>query len=125
MISLINSSTNIKETLKQIFTLVIEQDISARIPKGCFMVNSAIELSASHTDIANIVAQSQKDIENAFEKAILKGQASGSLKSNLNAKQLSHFFYNSISGLRVSLKYNTNPTYFKEIVALNLSLLST
>lgn len=122
MIELVDNSSNIEKTLKQIFALIIEQDISSKIPKGCLMVNSAVELSSSDSEIARIVEQNQKDIESSFEKAIIKGQENGTVTTTKNPKNLAKFFYNSITGLRVSLKYNKFRTSIDEIVHLNLSV---
>lgn len=125
MIELVDNSSNIEKTLKQIFSLIIEQDISSKIPKGCLMVNSAVELSSSDSEIARIVEQNQKDIESSFEKAIIKGQENGTVTTTKNPKNLAKFFYNSITGLRVSLKYNKFRTSIDEIVHLNLSVLKS
>lgn len=125
MIELVDNSSNIEKTLKQIFALIIEQDISSKIPKGCLMVNSAVELSSSDSEIARIVEQNQKDIESSFEKAIIKGQENGTVTTTKNPKNLAKFFYNSITGLRVSLKYNKFRTSIDEIVHLNLSVLKS
>lgn len=124
MIDLINNSTNIKETIEDIFVLIIEQDISSKIPKGCLMVNSAIELSSTDSEIAKIVEQNQKDIEKSFEIAILKGQEDGTIVSKQSAKSLAKFFYNSITGLRVALKYSKFRNSIDEVVKLNLSVLN-
>ena len=122
-IKMIDNSTDIKKTLKDIFTHICEQDLTAKIPKGCFMVNSAVELSTSDSEIAKIVEQNQKDIEYSFETALLKGQKNGVISKNKNAKSLSKFFYNSIAGLRVSLKYNKFRSSIDQVVSLNLSVL--
>lgn len=124
MIKLIDNSTDIEETIKDIFTVIIEQDITSKTPKGCLMVNTAVELSATDAEIAKIVEQNQKDIEDSFEKAILKGQKKGTISSRQSANNLAKFFYNSLTGLRVSLKYNTLKSSIDEVVKLNISVLS-
>ena len=124
-IKMIDNSTDIRQTIKDIFALVIEQDIHSKIPKGCFMVNSTVELSASDKEIATIVEQNQKDIENAFEKAILKGQENGTIINTQKASHLAKFFYNSITGIRVAMRYNKFKNSIDEVVAINLSLLDT
>lgn len=120
-IALIDDSDDIRKTIKDIFTLAIEQDIGAKIPKGCLMVNSAVELSNTDDEIASIVLQNQKDIEDAFERAILRGQERSEISTTKNAKYLAKFFYNSLTGLRVSSKYNKRT--LQEVIALNISIL--
>jgi TetR/AcrR family transcriptional regulator, transcriptional repressor for nem operon len=123
MITMIGASTDIKTTIKDIFKLATDQDITDKIPKGCFMVNSAIELSAHDSEVAEIVAQNQRDIENSFEKAILKGQAAGTISDRHDGKSLATFLFNSLSGIRVAMKYNKSRNAFDQIININLSIL--
>lgn len=123
MIVMINSSEDMKFTIHEIFNLIINQDINEKIPKGCFMVNSAIEVSAIDKEIAEIVKQNQEDIELSFEKAISKGQKDGKISKLHNPKNMAKFYFNSITGIRVALKYNRNKNAINEIVKINLSLL--
>jgi len=123
MIKMIDNSTNIKAALREIFKLIIEQDIEAKIPKGCFIVNSAIELSSYDKEIAKIVALNQQKVEEALEKAILKGQKEGTISNNQKATYLAKFFYNSIVGIRVSMKYSKFRSSLDEVITINLSIL--
>lgn len=124
MLLLVENSTDIKKTIKEIFGLAIEQDIHSKISKGCFMVNSAIELSTSDEEIAAIVLANQNDIVAAFEIAISKGQNLGQITANFNANHLANFLYNSISGIRVAIKYNKNLDTINDVVKVNLAILN-
>jgi len=123
MFMMIDNSTNIKKTIKEIFRLIIEQDIEAKIPKGCFVVNSAIELSPYDAEIAEIVKLNQNEFEKTLERAIIKGQKNGIISKTQKATILAKFFYNSIVGIRVSMKYNKFRTSLNEITKVNLSIL--
>lgn len=125
MIKIIDNSTDVKSTLKDIFRLIIEQDIEAKIPKGCFIVNSAIELSSYDHEIAKIVELNQLGIEEALEKAIIKGQKNGTVSNIQKATDLAKFFYNSIVGIRVSMKYSKFRTSLDAITKINLSILES
>ncbi len=124
MLLLIENSTDIKKTIEEIFELAIKQDLHSKIPKGCFMVNSAIELSTSDEEVASIVLTNQNDIVVAFEIAILKGQNLGQITTNFNANHLANFLYNSISGIRVAIKYNKDLAIINHIVKVNLAILN-
>jgi TetR/AcrR family transcriptional repressor of nem operon len=124
MLLLIENSTDIKKTIQEIFELAIEQDMHSKISKGCFMVNSAIELSTSDEEIATIVLANQNDIVTTFEIAILKGQSIGQITTNFSANHLANFLYNSISGIRVAIKYNKNLDIINDVVKVNLAILN-
>lgn len=122
-LKIIDSSVGVKYTIKKLFELIIEQDIEAKIPKGCFVVNSTIELSAYDSEIAEIVTLNQLEFEKTLKNSISNAQKNGEISNTLNADHLAKFFYNSIVGIRVSMKYNKSTTYLDEIIQVNLSIL--
>ena len=81
MLKMVRASEDMPKTIKSILAMVVDQDIRSRIPKGCFMVNSAIELGPHDAEIADIVNANESNIEAAFEAAIKKGQEKGGNKS--------------------------------------------
>lgn len=87
------------------------------------MVNTAVELSNSDTEIAEIINQNQKAFEEALVKAISKGQEEGVLSKKQQAKDLARFFYHNIVGLRVTLKHSQLDHSIEDVINLTLSIL--
>jgi TetR/AcrR family transcriptional repressor of nem operon len=98
---LLDKSENIKVTFTEIFKQAVIESLEDRITKGCFMVNSAVELAMHDQDIAKLVHDNQKVIEEIFYKAIKKGQESGKVSTQLEARLLARFIFNNYSGIRV------------------------
>ncbi|MBF4507972.1 TetR/AcrR family transcriptional regulator [Flavobacterium sp. JLP] len=98
---MLDTSTNIKETLTVIFKLAVVESLEDRITKGCFMVNSAVELAMHDEEIAKIVSGNQKIMEDVFYTAVKKGQEGGQISTKNDARVLARFIFNTYSGIRV------------------------
>jgi TetR/AcrR family transcriptional repressor of nem operon len=98
---MLDTSANIKETLTVIFKLAVVESLEDRITKGCFMVNSAVELAMHDKEIATIVSSNQKIMEDVFYTAVKKGQQLGQISTKNDARVLARFIFNTYSGIRV------------------------
>ena len=98
---MLDTSANIKETLTVIFKLAVVESLEDRITKGCFMVNSAVELAMHDNEIAKIVSGNQKTMEDVFYTAVKKGQEAGQISTQNDARMLARFIFNTYSGIRV------------------------
>lgn len=101
VMELFDQSENIKETLHDIFKQAVIESLEDRITKGCFMVNSSVELAMHDEEIAKIVKNNSQVMEEVFTKAVQKGQDSGDISKANSAKVLARFIFNNYSGIRV------------------------
>lgn len=123
MIEMIEKSVDYEKTLKDIFQYVVTESLQEKCSKGCFMVNSSIELAPHNSEIAQIVNDNMKDIEDALFRLIKKGQDIGQFSTSHSARSLARFIFNTISGLRVASKSGTDKKVFDDIVKVTLSAL--
>jgi TetR/AcrR family transcriptional repressor of nem operon len=101
IMQLFEESENIKETLKDIFNQAVLESLEDRITKGCFMVNSSVELAMHDEEIAKIVKNNGQVMEEVFTKAVQKGQELKQISEKTEAKALARFIFNTYSGIRV------------------------
>lgn len=101
VIKLLDESENVKETLHDIFKQAVIESLEDRITKGCFMVNSSVELAMHDEDIAKIVKSNSQTMEQVFTQAVKKGQESGHISKQQDARVLARFIFNNYSGIRV------------------------
>lgn len=123
MQSLIRNTDDVREALIAIFNLIVKQQDREDTPKGCFMVNAAIELAPSDIEIAYLVASSQRSFEKTLDEAFERAQLSKQIAPSYSANYLSKFFYNVITGLRVGVRANQDASSFREIINVSLSVL--
>ncbi len=98
---LLENAENIKTALIEIFKQAVVESLQDRITKGCFMVNSSVELAMHDPEIAKIVHNNQKTVEDIFCQAIKKGQELGQISDKQEARSLARFIFNNYSGIRV------------------------
>jgi TetR/AcrR family transcriptional repressor of nem operon len=101
IIKLFEESENIRQTLKDIFKQAVLESLEDRITKGCFMVNSSVELAMHDEEIAKIVKNNGQIMEEVFTKAIQKGQNLKQISDKTDARALARFIFNNYSGIRV------------------------
>ncbi|KAF2328849.1 TetR/AcrR family transcriptional regulator [Flavobacterium ginsenosidimutans] len=98
---LLENAENIKIALTEIFKQAVVESLQDRITKGCFMVNSSVELAMHDPEIAKIVHNNQKTVEDIFCLSIKKGQELGQISDKQEARSLARFIFNNYSGIRV------------------------
>ena len=99
--TLLDQSENVRESLKDVFKQAVAESLEDRITKGCFMVNSSVELAMHDEEIAKIVKDNRQTMEQIFTRAVQKGQDSGHVSKAMEARVLARFVYNTYTGIRV------------------------
>lgn len=121
---IINSDLPAKEAVKKLFEFVTRTLLDDAQHKGCFMVNTEVEIAPHDEKVAAIICQNEQQVEDAFYKAIKKGQESGEISPEKDARALARFIFNTVKGLRVTAKSTTDRTVFDDVSKLALSVLN-
>lgn len=119
------TSEDIEGYIRNIFETVKVEALSENSSKGCFMVNSAVELAPVDTEVAAIANTIMHDTENALCNAIKRGQENGIFTTKRPARSLARFVFNSLNGLRVTVKFDADKKMFDDIVNVCLSALKS
>ena len=123
MCNIVSNSVSAKEAVRQLFDLTTRELLGDEQHKGCFMVNTEIEVAPHDEEVSNMICQNDQQVEDAFYQAIKKGQDSGELSSKQDARALARFIFNTVKGIRVSAKSTSNQAYFDDIIQLTMSVL--
>ncbi len=121
--NIVSNSLSAKEAVRQLFDLTTRELLSDQQHKGCFLVNTEIELAPHDKEVSNMICQSDQQLEDAFCQAIEKGQESGEISIHKDARALARFIFNTVKGIRVSAKSTSDKAYFNDIVQLTMSVL--
>ncbi|RUT69156.1 TetR/AcrR family transcriptional regulator [Flavobacterium cupreum] len=99
--NLLEEAVDIKAALTVIFKQAVLESLEDRITKGCFMVNSSVELAMHDEEIAKIVNDNRQTMQAVFLRAVKKGQEAGQISVQQNARTLARFIFNNYTGIRV------------------------
>ncbi len=91
--------------------------------RGCFLVNSALEVARHDIAARKLIHSHFQNIESAFRTALEKAQAQGDLASGKNPRTIAASLMVFIWGLRVLGVTGTTPADSEAIVAQVLQLL--
>jgi TetR/AcrR family transcriptional regulator, transcriptional repressor for nem operon len=90
-----------REALDRFFNEIIDHSISDRHRKGCFLVNSALEVAPHHAECRRVIAAQFRDIESFFKRCILAGQAEKSVSRDIDAADTARLLLGTLLGIRV------------------------
>ena len=84
---------------------------------GCFLTNTALELSTRDPEAAAIVAASQQEIEEFFARSIRRGQSDGDIGTSVDAADTARGLLATLIGLIVLTRSRPDRRLLDSIVA--------
>jgi len=117
------NSGSAKETIKKLLEFVTDELLNDKQQKGCFMVNAEVEVAPHDTEVNSLVCKNDQQMEDVFFQVIKKGQDSGEIKNEQDARALARFIFNAVKGIRVTAKSTTDKSVFDDIIKLTVSAL--
>jgi len=120
---IIDNAPSLKDALERLLNGVIDDVLQNIYPKGCFKVNSEVELGAQDEIVNKLLYTDDLIIEDALHTAFKKGQKNGEINSLKDPLALARFFCNTISGMRVYAKFRSERQFFEDISKTALSVI--
>ena len=113
----------VKEGFSALFDMAIQEAVSDKESKGCFVVNTTTELIPNDESLLNILEANKQDIQTLFYEYFKKGKEQGQLTRSQDLKSLAVLFYTLYNGIRVVSKIRPNKKELSTSVQVALSLL--
>ncbi|MBO9998811.1 MAG: TetR/AcrR family transcriptional regulator [Cyanobacteria bacterium SID2] len=102
-------------SITRFFERIVEISILDRDRKGCFLVNSAVEVCPHDPELAKLIAANFEKIERSFLKALKKAEAKGEISQDRDLKVLAKYLTSSLQGLRVTAKIHPDRKTLSQI----------
>jgi TetR/AcrR family transcriptional regulator, transcriptional repressor for nem operon len=112
-----------KAALHRFFTEIIEHSIGDRQRKGCFLVNSALEVGPHDAECRTLIAAQFAEIEAFFKRCILAAQANKTVSPDVNAADTARLFLGVLLGVRVLARTRPDRDVLEGVVRPVLALL--
>lgn len=116
-------ATSMKAAIRDLLEATVKGLLQDRQQKGCLLTNAGVELAAQDKAVRVLVCQGEQQLERLLLHALKRGQASGEIPSAQSAQSLARFLSNTIKGFQVTVKSNTNPAFFADIIKVALRVL--
>ncbi|MED0903123.1 TetR family transcriptional regulator [Bacillus cereus] len=114
---------SVKEAIRTFFEDMVEEEYKRESNKGCFCINTMVELSPHNEKFEVLTREHQMYLSVIFQELIAKGIQSGELQSDVNAKALAQTLVTSLIGLTVLMKSRPERSVVDNTVCIILSLL--
>ncbi len=123
MLSMLAKATDPEATIKQIFDGLIKESVEDQLLKGCFMVNTAVELAGQDKEIGDMVNNNNLSVEDALTQVIAKGQEQGQFGTQKSARTLARFVFANITGIKVAARTGADEQTLRDIAEVATSSL--
>jgi TetR/AcrR family transcriptional regulator, transcriptional repressor for nem operon len=114
-----------KKAIHRFFAEIIDHSINDRERKGCFLVNSALEVAAHQSEVGAVIAKQFGEIEAFFKRCIQSAQANGTVLHAVDATSTARLLLGVLLGVRVLARSNPSRSLLEGIVQPALTLLDS
>jgi TetR/AcrR family transcriptional repressor of nem operon len=90
-----------KEAICQFIEEIIERSLNDRKRRGCFLINSALEVAPHDRELGALIAERLGEIEAFFLRSIKAAQREGTVRPDLVAKDVARLLLGVLLGIRV------------------------
>jgi TetR/AcrR family transcriptional repressor of nem operon len=119
----LESSLPPKEAIHRFFGEIVDHSINDRERKGCFLVNSALEVAPHQSELGAVIAEQFGAIEAFFKRCILAAQADGTAPRAVDANDTARLLLGVLLGIRVLARSAPNRSLLEGAVRPALALL--
>src|SRR6516164_1951048 len=90
-----------KRAVRRFIEEIIERSVSDRERRGCFLINSALEVAPHDRELGTLIADRLGEIEAFFRRSIAAAQADGTVPSDRSPGDLARLLLGVLLGIRV------------------------
>ncbi|MGB6936321.1 MAG: TetR/AcrR family transcriptional regulator [Xanthobacteraceae bacterium] len=112
-----------KQAIERFFAEIVEHSVSDRQRKGCFLINSAIEIAPHHAKCRAVITKQFHGIKGFFARCILAAQADATVPLHLDADDVAKLLLGVLLGVRVLARTNPSRSVLEGVVRPALALL--
>lgn len=123
MIEMLNKAVDPEAAIKKVFNDLVKESNEDTVLRGCFMVNTAVEIAGRDQEIGDLVRDNNQGVEDALTAIIEKGQKLGQFSIKNAARAYARFLFGSINALRVIVRSGADKSALNDVVNITLASL--
>ncbi|MBD2770442.1 TetR/AcrR family transcriptional regulator [Hymenobacter sp. BT664] len=105
----------------ELLATTVDESTGAQRQRGCFMVNSAVEVAPHDDEVAQEVVANQRAIEAQLAAVLARGQAEGNITRRHPPAALAAFVFTTLNGLKVMGKMNADAGALRQVADVALA----
>ena len=123
LIKRLESSLPPKQAIRRFIEEIIERSVNDRERRGCFLINSALEVAPHDRQLGALIAERLAEIEAFFYRSIRAAQAKGAVPRHRVAKDLARLLLGVLLGIRVLARSKPDRALLEGVARPALALL--
>ena len=112
-----------KQAIRHFIEEIIERSVNDRERRGCFLINSALEVAPHDEELGALIADRLAEIEAFFYRSIKAAQAEGAVPQDRVAKDLARLLLGVLLGIRVLARSKPERALLEGVARPALALL--
>lgn len=112
-----------KQAIRQFIGEIVERSVNDPERRGCFLINSALEVAPHDPELGEEIAERLSEIEAFFRRAIKAGQADGSIPTARDARDIGRLLLGVLLGIRVLARTKPERALLEGVARPALALL--
>jgi len=112
-----------KQAVQRFIGDIIERSVNDPDRRGCFLINSALEVAPHDPELGDEIARRLSEIEGFFRRAIKAGQADGTIPRDRDARDLARLLLGVLLGIRVLARSKPERALLEGVARPALALL--
>jgi TetR/AcrR family transcriptional regulator, transcriptional repressor for nem operon len=120
---ILEGSASAVEGIRRLFETTIEGLVSYEPRRGCLLANTAVELAPHDEEVAARISRYVRHTEDAFERALVRGRATGEIPADRDPKALARFLVSTLHGVRVLARAGVDRAVLDDSVRMALEVL--
>jgi TetR/AcrR family transcriptional regulator, transcriptional repressor for nem operon len=112
-----------KQAIRKFIGEIIDHSVNDRERRGCFLVNSALEVAPHDKKLGGLIADRLAELEAFFGRSIRKAQAEGTVPRKPVAKDLARLLLGVVLGIRVLARVRPERVSLESLARPVLALL--
>ncbi|MFB5266118.1 TetR/AcrR family transcriptional regulator [Paenibacillus enshidis] len=124
LIEILEKTPSGKAAITKVFQDIVTTSSEADRKKGCFMINTCVELAPHDPEIAKFIEKESASVEHAYYDALIRAKGQGELhERHQDLMALARFLNSAHGGLIVTAKTVSDMKALEDIVRVTLSIL--
>jgi TetR/AcrR family transcriptional regulator, transcriptional repressor for nem operon len=124
LIKRLESSLPPRQAVRRFIEEIIERSVNDRERRGCFLINSALEVAPHDKQLGALIADRLAEIEAFFYRSIKAAQAEGAIRQDRVAKDLARLLLGVLLGIRVLARSKPERALLEGVARPALALLN-